>query len=359
MLFSDHRRTRPIVPPGLLRGAVLALALLLLGTTPAAARRVLVTHEPGGDVPDLVAALGEAVEGDTLMLRPGLYLGAHELKTGVSLVGIAGPDSTVLDADGERYVLRCMRLGEGVTISGLTLQNGRRDHANSGGGGVYLYESSPVITNCVFRNHLGYLGPGVFATHRSNPIVAFNVFHDNEGYLGGAIAAYVDCSPLIYNNVMYDNVAVSGGGILCLNSAPVIMRNTIVGNTAGEAGGGAIYLDSSPALIDMNVMAWNVGTGAVFCLDDDAPASVRCNLLWQNEGGASAGECAGILGVDLNREGNPSFVNREDRVLWHRYAGDENKPCYEAAGASSWSPVDPPGIPESVVEFWKLRTTRG
>jgi hypothetical protein len=319
---------------------------------------VEVAHEPGGDVPDLAAALEAAVAGDTLMLRPGLYGGIHELKPNVSLVGIAGPDSTVLDADGGRWVLRGMRLGEGVTISGLTLQNGRRDHANSGGGGIYLYESSPEITNCVFRNHLGYLGPGVFATHRSHPVVAFNVFHDNEGYLGGAVAAYVDCSPLVYNNVMYDNTAVSGGGILCLNSAPVIMRNTIVGNSAGEAGGGAVYLDSSPALIDGNVMAWNKGTGAIFCLDTDDPATFRCNLLWQNEGGAGAGECGRVLGVNLNREGNPSFVNREERVLWRRYAGDENRPCYEAAGAMSWNPLDPPQVPGSIVEFWRLRMAR-
>jgi hypothetical protein len=271
---------------------------------------------------------------------------------------VAGPDSTVLDADGGRYVLQGMRLGEGVTISGLTLQNGKRDHANSGGGGIFLYESSPKIVNNVFRGHLGYLGPGVYTTHRSHPVVAFNVFHDNEGYLGGAVAAYVDCSPLIYNNVIFDNVAVSGGGILCLNSAPWILSNTIVANSSGEAGGSAIYLDSSPALIERNLMVGNTGSAAVFALDDDAPPTLKCNLLWENPGGSAGGACADFMGTNLNREGKPDFVDLEGRVLWHTYAGDENKPCYKGAGAVSWSPTDAPEVPESVLRLWRARLSR-
>ena len=325
---------------------------------PVAARRLVVAPQPTGDIPSLASALDSAVEGDTLLLRPGLYEGTFALKPRVSLIGMAGPDSTVLDADGGRYVLRGMRLGEGVTIAGLTLQNGKRDHANSGGGGIFLYESSPTIVNNVFRGHLGYLGPGVYTTHRSDPVIAFNVFHDNEGYLGGAVAAYVDCSPLIYNNVIYDNVAVSGGGILCLNSAPVILGNTIVGNTAKDVGGGAIYLDSSPALIEGNILPANVGSRAVFCLDNDAPATLRCNLLWENVGGAGTGECPEFLGVDGNREGDPVFVDLAGRVLWRDGADDESEPCHHVAGAAAWDPSAPPEVPASVVELWRTRRSR-
>ena len=292
--------------------AALAAVLLLIAGTgrlpeSAQARSILVAPAPSEARPGLESALAAAVEGDTLLLEPGIYRGAYTLKSGVSLVGIAGPDSTILDADGGRYVLYGRDIGEGTTIAGLTLRNGRRDHPNSGGGGIYLYQSSPAVLDCVFHDHLGYLGPGVYANHRSNPLIAYCVFHDNEGYLGGAIAAYVDCDPLIYNNIIHDNTAVSGGAILALNSAPVIAENTIVANTASAAGGGAVYLDSSPALIEGNVIALSEGSGAVFCIDADRPATFRGNLLWKNTEGSERSRCPTFLGLDGNHEARYSF----------------------------------------------------
>ena len=224
---------------------VVGVLLLILFADQVSARQILVYPSPGDSSTHLTRALSEAEPGDSLILYPGLYRGTFTLKNGVSLLGRSGPDSTLLDAAGGRYVLFGRGLDSTTVISGLTLQNGRRDHPNSGGGGIYLHRSSPVIINNVFRDHLGYFGAGVYCNYDSRPIVAFNVFYNNEGYLGGAIAAYQDCSPLYYNNIIYDNHGVSGGGILCMNSTAVILQNTIVGNTAQ---GGAIYCDSSPAV---------------------------------------------------------------------------------------------------------------
>ena len=317
----------------------------------AQARSIEVAPAPTDAVPGLESALAAAVEGDTLLLAPGLYRGVYTLKPGVSLIGTAGPDSTVLDADGGRYILYGRDIDDRTTIAGLTLQNGRRDHPNSGGGGIYLYQSSPTILNCVFRNHLGYLGPGVYANHRSHPIVAYCVFHDIEGYLGGAIAAYVDCDPLIYNNVIHDNTAISGGAILALNSAPLIVGNTIVANTASDAGGGAIYLDSSPALIEANVLAHNEGSGAVFCLDADRPPMIRGNLLCRNSENSERSRCAAFLGLDGNREGNPLFDDLDGRELWRRTAPVDSSGV-PGAGAAPWDPKSPPEVPQDLLERW-------
>jgi hypothetical protein len=332
----------------------MAVAAVLLAAggalqEPAEARTVAVAPETTGDLPELGPALADASPGDTLLLAPGLYKGAHTLKSGVSLIGAAGPDSTILDADGGRYVLYGRSIGDSTLIAGLTLRNGRRDHPNSGGGGVYLYQSSPTIVNCVFHGHLGYLGPGVYANHRSDPIVAFCEFHDSEGYLGGAVAAYVDCDPLVYNNVIYDNAAVSGGAILALNSAPVIVGNTIVGNRASAAAGGTIYLDSSPALIESNVIAENEGSGVVFCLDDDRPPTIRGNLLWMNSADAERSRCPSYLGLDGNREGDPRFEDTERRALWRQAAPDDTS----AAGAVPWDRRATPEVPAPLLERWR------
>jgi hypothetical protein len=331
--------------------AAAALSILCLARLPEPAEARVVRVAPGRPetASTLDSELAAAGPGDTLLLAPGTYRGTYTLVSGVSLIGVAGPDSTILDADGGRYVLHGRDIGDSTTIAGLTLRNGRRDHANSGGGGIYLYQSSPTILNCVFHDHLGYLGPGVYANHRSHPVIAYCAFRDNEGYLGGAIAAYVDCNPLIYNNVIHDNAAVSGGAILALNSAPVILRNTIVANAASDAGGGAVYLDSSPALIEGNVVAHNEGAGAFFCIDDDRPATLRGNIVWANAGASERSRCPEFLGLDGNREGEPLFIDLDRRLLWSRASpGDGGN----AAGAARWDPLAPPALPQGILDRW-------
>jgi hypothetical protein len=296
----------------------------------------------------LSRALEDAVPGDSLLLAPGLYRGVHTLESGVSIIGTAGPDSTILDADGGRYVLFGRGIDSTTVISGLTLQNGRRDHPNSGGGGIYLYGSSPLVLNNVFRNHLGYLGPGVYMNYGCRAVVAYNVFRDNEGYLGGAVAAYQDCQPLIFNNVLHDNKAVSGGGILCMNSTPVLLHNTIVANRAGH--GGAIYCDSSPALIRANVMAQNDDDGAIFWLDDDAPAAIRENVVWENRGGEGGGKCPRYVGRDGNCREDPGFLDPEHRRFERTTLPTS---CAPRAGARPWNPRVPPAVPDSVLAQWR------
>jgi len=329
--------------------AVIVGGVLLLAHVPAQARRVVVQPTPIAPAPGLDSALASAQPGDTILLRPGLYRGCYDLHRGVSIIGVAGPDSTILDAAGGEYVLSGRGLDSTTVIARLTLQNGRRSHANSGGGGIYLYESSPVILNNVFRDHLGYLGSGIYTNYGCRPVIAFNVLHDNEGYLGGAIAAYEGCAPLVYNNVIHDNRAVSGGAILCLNSAPVVLHNTMVGNVAKSKSGAGIYCDSSPALVEANVLAFNGEGGAVYWLDDDRPATLRRNLLWQNTAGDRGGACPEFVGRDGNRREDPGFPDLPARRLWRAPAAGGAPP----AGAAAWDRRSIPSVPDSVLAAWR------
>jgi len=313
-------------------------------SSPASAARIDTFPSPADSLLGLAARLQSAAPGDTLLLHPGTYRGTFTLRSGVSLIGIAGPDSTIIDAHGDRYCLYGRYIDSTTTIAGLTLQNGLRPHANSGGGGIYLHRSSPRIINNVFRDHLGYLGPGVYTNYHCRAVIAFNVFRDNEGYLGGAICAYQNCSLLVYNNLIFDNDGTSGGGILALNSSPVIYANTIVGNTASNVGGG-IYCDSSPALIAENVLAYNRGKSAVYLLAENAPATFRGNQVWENEGGAAGGFCPDYVGTDGNIRRQPRFLDNERQRLL---------PDEEAmAGARLWRGDPLPAVPDSILTLWR------
>ncbi len=329
-----------------LLGLLAVLAASLPSTTHA---RVLDIAPAAHDSADaLGTALGTAQPGDTLRLAPGTYRGSHTLVRGVSLVGRAGPDSTILDAAGSRWVLRGFDLDRTTTITGLTIRGGRRDHANSAGGGLHLRGSSPIVFGNVFEDHVGYLGGGIQVFQGSRPVVAYNVFRRCEGYLGGAVCAYLDADLLLYNNVFFDNESFSGGAVLAMRSAAVLIANTIVRNRCGTGGGSAIYLDDSPAWIARNVLAENRGSAAVYCLTTENLPFVRDNLI-ESEAGVAGGACPDFLGEDGNCSAD---VHLGKATLREVLDVANERACAPRAGARSWSGTIP-AVPPDILALWR------
>ena len=131
-----------------------------------------------------------------------------------------------------------------------------RDH----GAGLYCYETSPVVTNNVFRrnrvlepasyNHnpsqrrqRGIDGGAIGLVNAANADIRHNLFYENEtgvGY-GGAIAARDDCIPVIAHNVFWGNRAGvtdkpgsasgNGGAVgLLFSSRAAVFHNLFVAN---------------------------------------------------------------------------------------------------------------------------------
>ena len=109
--------------------------LLLAGS--AAAAVLEVSADGSGPYASIDAALLEASDGDTIELGPGSYATTVDLGSlDLSLVGVDGAETTVLDAGGEAFALRA---SGSVTISGLTVHN-------LGGRGLFLEgEERPLL----------------------------------------------------------------------------------------------------------------------------------------------------------------------------------------------------------------------
>jgi len=103
------------------------------------------------------------------------------------------------------------------------------------GGGIFCYDSAPVISENVITNNVAYTGT------------------DRTGYGGGI--ALLDCDEaLIGSNTVVSNTANTtgygnGGGIYLISSNDVLVSgNTIMSNTAGanpDSRGGGLHLDHS------------------------------------------------------------------------------------------------------------------
>jgi predicted outer membrane repeat protein len=228
------------------------------GSTPAC-------KAPQGPKRTLQAAIDASVDGDTILVAPGVYTGAgnRDLDFGgraITLRSASGAANCVLDLEGSiADPHRAFRFhsGEGPTsvVDGFTFQSGFADF-----GGAMLFEagSSPTIANCVFDQSTAYPSPaggegGAVRSVASSPRFRACHFLRNEaarvagvGGRGGAMQ-FLGGAPELLQCTFEENTAGGGGGVHCTNASnPVLVDCTFERNwTADPAfNGGGGYLGS-------------------------------------------------------------------------------------------------------------------
>ncbi|HXV76233.1 MAG TPA: thrombospondin type 3 repeat-containing protein [Candidatus Polarisedimenticolaceae bacterium] len=297
-----HPRTPRRKP---IHGACLLLAALWLG--PAAGQTVFVDDDncpgPGSGtdldpyclIQDAICTLNGS-GGGTVMVRPGEYNESLRMFPGVSVISTDGPAVTTIDADGKPCTtglcqpsannLTCSTVvwGAGATpadrLEGFRITGGGGLFREFGGGdppvalaggGIFVFSSSPTITN-----------NEILANALSNP----NNVKDFWGggiYLGGG-SYLAPITPVISHNLIQENVAnppggqnrntqtqgIGGGIYAATYTAPIVEGNTIRSNMAGDTnrlnqigGGGGIAIYSvspmSEPRISSNLIQDNVG----------------------------------------------------------------------------------------------------
>jgi parallel beta-helix repeat protein len=161
----------------------------------------------------------------------------------------------------------------GAVLKGFTIADGYANGTemeDKFGGGIYLNNSSPVISDCIITNNQAVIDGG-------------GIYCDN------------DSNPLIQNCTISGNRAAGrdGGGIYCYDSSPLIKNCLIAGNTAARDGGG-IYLNG-PSLTDGQVQildctisdnlanTYDGYGGAVYCYWSSEPDITDC-IISNNNG---------------------------------------------------------------------------
>ena len=97
------------------------------------------------------------------------------------------------------------------------------------GGGIYIKNSSPLITNCKIQTNAAGSGGGIYAEDNSIPTVKFSIISGNNATLGGGV--YNLSSNSILNNCLITGNQSFGGAAMYNNrSNPVLNNLTISGN---------------------------------------------------------------------------------------------------------------------------------
>jgi parallel beta-helix repeat protein len=239
-------------------------------------------HVPG-DYLTIQEAIDAAVNGDTILVKPGRYVENIDfLGKAIELLSEQGPEVTEIDGNSAGSVA-VFKTGEGAgtILSGFTVTKGKAAF----GGGIYCNGSSPTISgNIIMDNSATSDGGGIFC-NASHPAIKDNTISGNSAdSRGGGIELVAASNPVISWNVIDGNSAeYCGGGICCDGgSAPEISCNTFTANTTPNFGAGILTDLSTPKIVG-NTFAWNTSStsaGAIYC--HESSVTIAGNMIVNN-----------------------------------------------------------------------------
>jgi len=300
------------------RQLAISLICLILGVAHGAIRNV------PSEYPTIQAGIQASVDGDTVIVAPGIYFETIDFKGKDITVTSTNPDDprvvgyTVLNGEGDGSVVTFAN-GEtaAAVLAGFTITGGYgtlNQELNEGGGnerlimgaGIYCSGSSPTITkNVIVRNsgpleineQLGQVnisyGGGIGAW-QSSPTITYNTIRNNEAYVGAGLICFYG-APKIHNNLIYENSGFLGGGLITF--AGEIYNNTIVRNDCdfgsrtgfpgmGVGSGGNVYVIFVPELgrtsVFNNIISDAPSGGGIVWQGDPATGVLAYNNIWNN-----------------------------------------------------------------------------
>lgn len=230
------------------------------------------------------AAVALAAAGDTIRIAPGTYVENVGIGMDLELIGMGGPDVTILDGGGTGSVV-VVSVASTVRLQGLTLTGGS---APIGGGIDFLGDLVLVNTTITGNVATGYGGGGIGGvgggdaltlvgceiTNNSAPagdggglllwdaectMTRTLVEGNSANYYGGGIELLgnntTDYGLQVIDSTVRDNQATGGdgGGIFAGGNRFLLRGSTVSGNTASNAGGGVRVFGSGFEIVNSTI----------------------------------------------------------------------------------------------------------
>jgi len=173
------------------------------------------------------------------------------------------------------------------TVDGFTITGGKAPD----GGGVHIYDASPIIQNNVITANLTITsgiyadgrGGGIYVGGTSYAIIAENLILSNTSGYGGGIYHDGSTAITIIANEIAGNVAsYRGGGILVENSPDIVQANVISGNTAAGDGGGMLIWHAALQVEANRITGNSANSGGGISMGNNATPSLLNNLVISN-----------------------------------------------------------------------------
>ena len=211
-----------------------------------------------------------------------------------------------------------INLSSNLEITNCEIPNNVADY----GGGIYIWESSPILSGLTIKNNYGrydgggimfsgentsptletsviehnkcsYDGGGIYICSSSSPIISdcrisYNDCFDFEDGIGGGISCY-NAFPVIQNtDITYNYAKVSGGGVYCESNSEITFSDVLISENIAHIWGGGISVENSTANLSGTTISFNTAEyhegGGIRIIDSELnfDSTDRCNIYFNN-----------------------------------------------------------------------------
>jgi len=280
-------------------------------------------------------AIDKSFIGGTVIVLPGTYTGKGNRD--IDFCGRAivvrsqeGPETCIIDCEAKGRGFRFhSEEGANSLLEGFTITNA---YHYSSGGGVFISDSSPTITNCTLNGNSADAGGGL-CNITGSPTITRCTFNGNSANDDGGGLYNLSGSPIIVdclfrgNSVRYYNG--KGGGISNHSFlSPIIVNCTFTGNTSKNNGGG-IYNSSfsKPYITNCTITGNSAAKNGGGTFNDTYSEPIMVNFTFSGNSANYGG------GVYNDRHSKPVLTNC---ILWDDKP-DEIYPSYGGTEEASKS----------------------
>jgi parallel beta-helix repeat protein/predicted outer membrane repeat protein len=253
--------------------ALLSLATFaLLAHTSLAGAATLTVSQWGVGYSTINAAIDDAVDGDIVSVEMGIYSEDVDYDgKNITVISTSGPSVTTIlgGTTGVRF-----DNGESAdaSLDGFTVTGGSY--------GLYIYNSSPVVRDCVISDNTVY---SAYIYYYANPTFEDCTFEDNSGSY--PLYLYYYNTAVFTGCTFQNNSATHGGGMYIDSYNDVTVDGcTFLNNTAGSYGG-ALYSYHSILEITGSHFEGNSGYYGTIALygGNFGRITVRDNVIFDND----------------------------------------------------------------------------
>jgi predicted outer membrane repeat protein len=205
--------------------------------------------------------INAALAGDEVVVSAGTYNETiNFLGKAITVRGDSGnPADTIIDggSSGTSTVTCAMAETSSTRLIGLTVTGGV---VGLSGGGVFINNASPTVSNCrIVSNSAGSGGGGIVVTGGS-PVIENCTFQGNSTPGNGGGIYITSGTPTVESCTFQSNTASVGGAISAVTAAANVIGCTFWSNSAGL--GGALSSDGGAATTILNCGFFgNTGSG--------------------------------------------------------------------------------------------------
>jgi hypothetical protein len=307
-------------------------------------------------------AIDDANDFDEIVVYPGTFYEQIDFLGKSIMVRSVAPfdwdvvEATIIDANDIGRVVT-FNTGEDANsiLSGFTITGGYAvgSGTDDSGAGIFCFNTSPIIQNCLITNNYAQQYGGGMYTAYAYPQISNCIFTENQADdSGGAFRAY-GSSPVLKNCIFADNLADYGGAIQNSQADTILLNSTFTGNYAYVAGGAIRnYDDSDPTIT--NCILWYDSAGAAgpeisnssYCTPTVTYSDVEGTYLYPGTGNIngdpnfvdiyhlSAGSACVDAGTNSAVTAGDVDIDGDDRIL----DGDEDETAVVDMGADEYHP---------------------